>query len=307
MLEDEFTACAAPARPWSAGKVFTLYDTHGFPDDLTEIIAEERGFTVDKDGFETELRRRASGRASRAPARGKIATAYHTLASELGATTFLGYDGTGGPGAVRALLVDGERVDRASIGAQVEVVLDRTPFYGESGGQIGDAGVLTTAAAPGSASSDTDKPVPDLFVHHGEVVAGVLVVGDAVDAQVDAARRDRVRANHSATHLLNHALKTVLGDHVAQKGSLVAPDRLRFDFAHFAPMTDAQLLTVEDLVNAEIRSQQRLGDRGAADRRRQAARRGRDVRREVRRRRAHRAHRRRLAGVLRRHPRPPRR
>jgi alanyl-tRNA synthetase len=254
LLEDEFTRMRGAGETVVGGKVtFTLYDTHGFPDDLTEIIAEERGYTVDRAGFKTELEAARERSGFKGSGEGKIATAYHTLASELGATTFVGYDGTGGPGAVRALLVDGERVDRASIGAQVEVVLDRTPFYGESGGQIGDAGTLTTAGGARVRVERTDKPVPDLFVHHGEVVAGVLVVGDAVDAQVDAARRDRVRANHSATHLLNHALKTVLGDHVAQKGSLVAPDRLRFDFAHFAPMTDAQLLTVEDLVNAEIR------------------------------------------------------
>ncbi|MBK9029831.1 MAG: alanine--tRNA ligase [Myxococcales bacterium] len=253
LLEDEFARMRAAGETTVAGKVtFTLYDTHGFPTDLTEIIAEERGFTVDRAGFKAELEdaRRRSGFGG--SGQGGVGAAYHQLATELGATTFVGYDATDGAGAVRALLVDGERVERASIGAQVEVVLDRTPFYGESGGQIGDAGTLTTAG--GQVRVDrTEKPVPDLFVHHGEVVAGAVAVGDPVTAAVDDDRRARIRANHSATHLLNHALKTVLGEHVAQKGSLVAPDRLRFDFAHFAPMTDAQVREVEDLVNAEIR------------------------------------------------------
>ncbi|MEZ4402645.1 MAG: alanine--tRNA ligase [Kofleriaceae bacterium] len=254
LLEDEFARMRAAGEATVGGKVtFTLYDTHGFPTDLTEIIAEERGFTVDRAGFAAELEeaRRRSGFAG--SGQGGVGAAYHQLATELGPTEFLGYDGTTGTGTVRALLVDGERVERASIGAQVEVVLDRTPFYGESGGQIGDAGTLTTAGGARIAIAQTDKPVPDLFVHRGVVEAGAITVGDAVTAAVDADRRDRIRANHSATHLLNHALHEVLGDHVAQKGSLVAPDRLRFDFAHFAPMTPDQVREVEDRVNAEIR------------------------------------------------------
>ena len=256
LLEDEFTRMRAAGETTVGGKVtFTLYDTHGFPDDLTEIIAEERGYTVDRPGFKAELEAARERSRFGGSGEGGIDAIHHTLAGELGATAFLGYDGRGttGTAAVRALVVDGERVDRASIGAQVEVILDRTPFYGESGGQIGDTGELTTADGARVRVERTDKPVPDLFVHRGVVVAGTVAVGDAVTATVDDDRRERVRANHSATHLLNHALKTVLGDHVAQKGSLVAPDRLRFDFAHFAPMTDAQLLAVEDLVNAEIR------------------------------------------------------
>ncbi len=254
LLEDEFARMRTAGETTVGGKVtFTLYDTHGFPDDLTEIIAEERGFAVDRAGFKAELAAARERSRFGGSGQGGIGAVYHQLGGELGATQFLGYDGTRADAAVRALLVDGERVDRASIGAAVEVVLDRTPFYGESGGQIGDAGVLTTAGGARVRIDRTDKPVPDLFVHHGEVVAGAIAVGDTVDAQVDDARRDRVRANHSATHLLNHALKAVLGEHVAQKGSLVAPDRLRFDFAHFAPMTDAQVRDVEDRVNAEIR------------------------------------------------------
>jgi alanyl-tRNA synthetase len=151
------------------------------------------------------------------------------------------------------MIVDGERVERASVGAKVELVLDQTPFYAESGGQIGDAGLLETAGGAKVRIDSTDKPVGDLFVHHGEVVAGAIAVGDAATATVDDPRREQIRANHSATHLLHLALKQVLGGHVAQKGSLVAPDRLRFDFAHFSPMTEEQKRAVEDLVNAEIR------------------------------------------------------
>ena len=257
LLEDEFARMRAAGETSVGGKVtFTLYDTHGFPTDLTEIIAEERGFTVDKAGFAAELEE--ARKRSRFAGSGQegVDAVYHQLATEVGATRFLGYDGRGtrGAGTVKALVVDGQRVERASIGAKVELVLDQTPFYGESGGQIGDAGELSTAGGARVRIDATDKPVADLFVHHGEVVAGAIAVGDAVTAAVDDDRRERIRANHSATHLLNHALKAVLGNHVAQKGSLVTAERLRFDFAHFAPMTEAQLREVEDRVNAAIRA-----------------------------------------------------
>jgi alanyl-tRNA synthetase len=256
LLEEEFTRMRAAGEKQVGGKViFTLYDTHGFPDDLTEIIAEERGFTVDKTGFKAELEE--ARRRSRFGGSGQdgVDLLYKQLAGELGGTKFSGYEGrgVGGRGKVTALVVDGERVERASIGAKVEVVLDATPFYAASGGQIGDAGAIETADGGRVRVTSTDKPAGDLFVHHGEVEAGTIAVGDVVAATVDDERREQIRANHSATHLLHLALKQVLGGHVAQKGSLVAPDRLRFDFAHFSPMTEAQKRTVEDLVNAEIR------------------------------------------------------
>ncbi len=256
LLEDEFARMRGAGEGQVSGKVtFTLYDTHGFPDDLTEIIAEERGFTVDRAGFKAELE--AARQRSRFGGSGQegVGPLYKELAGELGATRFLGYDGRGvrSDGVVVALIVDGERVGRASVGAKVEVVLDQSPFYAESGGQIGDAGVLATSDGTRVRIDDTHKPAGDLFVHQGEVVAGAIAVGDAVTASVDDDRREQIRANHSATHLLHLALKRVLGTHVAQKGSLVAPDRLRFDFAHFSPMTEAQKREVEDLVNAEIR------------------------------------------------------
>jgi alanyl-tRNA synthetase len=154
---------------------------------------------------------------------------------------------------VKAILSGGARVDRAEVGAKVQLVFDQTPFYGESGGQIGDTG---TVQGPGGVVriDDTKKPTGDVHVLLGEVTEGALAVGDPVSFSVDDDRRERIRANHSATHLLHHALKHVLGGHVSQKGSLVAPDRLRFDFTHFSPLTEEQKRRVEDLVNAEIRA-----------------------------------------------------
>ncbi|MBP6630828.1 MAG: alanine--tRNA ligase [Kofleriaceae bacterium] len=256
LLDQEFIRLdAAGARQVPGKAIFTLYDTFGFPDDLTEIIAEERGYAVDKDGFRAELEAAKGKSRGTGSDQEAVATIYKSLASELGATTFTGYDGRGtrGEGVVRALVVDGERVPRAGVGARVAVVLDRGPFYAESGGQIGDAGVLELVGGARVRVDDTRKPAGDMFVLTGEVEAGAIAVGDAVVATVDDDRRERIRANHSATHLLHLALKQVLGEHVAQKGSLVGPDRLRFDFAHFSPMTEAQRRDVEDRVNAEIR------------------------------------------------------
>jgi len=255
LLEDEFAAMQKSGQTEVPGKaVFMLYDTFGFPDDLTEIIAGERGFGVDKSGFEEELdkarkRSRFSGSDQEA-----IAGEIKAVASEVGATRFTGYDGRGtsGDGVVKAILVDGQRVGHASVGARVALVFDQTPFYAESGGQIGDTGVVQAAGAA-VRIDDTKKPAGDVHVLIGEVTAGSIGAGDRVSFAVDDDRRERIRANHSATHLLHHALKTVLGEHVAQKGSLVAPDRLRFDFAHGSAMTEDQKRKVEDLVNAEIR------------------------------------------------------
>jgi alanyl-tRNA synthetase len=234
--------------------VFTMYDTYGFPADLTKIIAEERGLAIDDAGFEAELQ------AARARSMFKISDTavegvFKQLAGELGATQFTGYDGRGttGNGVVRALLVAGKRVDRAAHGQEVAVVFDRTPFYAASGGQIGDTGAVISSTAK-LRVDDTEKPFGDMFVLVGEVETGELKVGDEVTFQVDDDRRERIRANHSATHLAHLALKRVLGDHVGQKGSLVGPDRLRFDFTHGSPMTLAERTRVEDLVNADIRA-----------------------------------------------------
>jgi alanyl-tRNA synthetase len=255
LLEDELARMRQAGERQVPGKaVFTLYDTFGFPDDLTEIIAQEHGVAIDKAGFEEELRKaretsRFSGSGDEA-----VEGVLRSLAGEVGATRFTGYDGRGttGDGTLRALVVGGARVTRAEAGAEVRLVFDATPFYAESGGQVGDAGLVTTASAK-VRIDDTKKPAADVHVLIGEVIEGAIAVGDQVHFQVDDDRRERIRANHSATHLLHLALRQVLGDHVAQKGSLVSPDRLRFDFAHFSPMTTAQLRQVEDWVNQEVR------------------------------------------------------
>jgi len=254
LLGDEFERMRSAGQGEVSGKVtFKLYDTFGFPDDLTEIIAGEQGFTVDNLGYKQEMAAAKARSGFEGSGQASVGDLHKQLANELGASGFSGYDRVEATATVRALVVDGERAERAGPEAKVEIVLDGTPFYAESGGQIGDAGLLTTASGAQVRIDDTHKPAGELYVHTGVVLVGTLAVGEQVTATVDRERRDRTRANHSATHLLHHALKHVLGNHVAQKGSLVAPDRLRFDFAHFSPMTDLQLRAVEDRVNAEIR------------------------------------------------------
>jgi alanyl-tRNA synthetase len=256
LLEEEFGRLRSADKKVVPGdKVFQLYDTYGFPGDLTEIIAGEHGFGIDHAGFQAELERaRERSRAVQTTGAGTGEIFKH-LANELGATRFVGYDGRGvrGAGQVMAIVAAGERVKEARAGDEIAFVTNETPFYAESGGQIGDTGEARTASGARVVIRDTQKPAGDMFVHVGQVVEGALHVGDQVTLEVDDERRSSIRANHSATHLLHLALKKYLGSHVAQKGSLVAPDRLRFDFAHFSPMTDEQTRLVEDWVNAEIR------------------------------------------------------
>ena len=244
----------------AAGKVvagpvaFQLYDTYGFPIDLTRVIAEQRGWTVDEPGFEAamaEQRKRSEFHGS-----GEVAVddVFKKVAERLGPTPFRGYEGTRGSSKIVALLADGKEVDVVGpYSKRVAVITAETPFYGEQGGQIGDAGVIRSAKAK-LRVDDVKRPVPTLYVHLGEVTEGELRVGDTVELEVDAERRDAIRRNHSATHLLHWALRTVLGAHVTQKGSLVAPDRLRFDFSHFAPLSPQERQRVEDLVNARVRA-----------------------------------------------------
>ncbi len=238
-----------------AGAVaFQLYDTYGFPIDLTRVIAEQRGWTVDEAGFETamaEQRKRSEFQGS-----GEVAVddVFKKVAERVGATPFRGYEGTRGASRVVALVADGKEVDTVGpYSKRVAVITAETPFYGEQGGQIGDAGVIRSGKAR-LRVDDVKRPVSTLYVHLGEVTEGELRVGDTVELVVDAERRDAIRRNHSATHLLHWALRTVLGAHVTQKGSLVAPDRLRFDFSHFAPLTPDERRRVEDLVNARVRA-----------------------------------------------------
>jgi alanyl-tRNA synthetase len=223
--------------------VFKLYDTYGFPVDLTRVIAEERGFAVDEAGFEVEMEKQRSRGDFHNTSESAVSDIHKQKEQELGATEFLGYDATEARGKISWLrdLPDGT----------VEVVADRSPFYGESGGQIGDTGKINGDGFTIEVT-DTQKTPGGLVLHVGRVTSGTARLGEA-QFVVDGERRDRIRANHSATHLLHLALKEVLGSHVAQKGSLVAPDRLRFDFSHFQPMTDDEKRRVEDLVNDEIR------------------------------------------------------
>ncbi|MEJ2299485.1 MAG: alanine--tRNA ligase, partial [Woeseiaceae bacterium] len=227
--------------------VFKLYDTYGFPVDLTADIARERDLTVDEKGFETAM----EGQRARARASSKFAAASGGGLKTDAASEFLGYEGTEGASEIIALFRDGASVNELELGDDGAVVLASTPFYGESGGQIGDTGILVDDGKLFRVD-DTQKS-GDAVVHFGTVEQGTLTVGDAIEAVVDAERRQAIRLNHTATHLMHAALRKVLGDHVTQKGSLVAPDRLRFDFSHYEAVTPAQLEEIEDLVNAEIR------------------------------------------------------
>ena len=228
--------------------VFKLYDTYGFPVDLTADVARERGLEIDRTRFEAamEEQRRRSQEAS------KFGVDRSGGASLDARTLFQGYEGLSGSGRVVALLRQGAPVEALVAGEQGEVVLDRTPFYAEAGGQVGDAGELT---APGVrfVVEDTQKRGA-AYSHLGQLAQGSIRVGDTLEAQVDGPRRQATALNHSATHLLHAALRKVLGTHVQQKGSLVAPDRLRFDFAHFQPVTPAELLEIERLVNEQVRA-----------------------------------------------------
>jgi alanyl-tRNA synthetase len=229
---------------------FTLYDTYGFPLDLTQDALKPRGIGVDIAAFTDAMeRQREKARASWAGS-GEAAdeAVWFALREKFGGTDFLGYETETAAGVVVALLRDGREVSALNEGEAGVVLLNQTPFYAESGGQIGDTGEMTAADVRFTVT-DTQKRAGDLFTHIGQVEKGTLGVGDALDLKVDHARRSAIRKNHSATHLLHEALRQVLGDHVAQKGSLVAPDRLRFDFSHPKPMTDGEIGRVEDIAN----------------------------------------------------------
>ncbi|MFG0273161.1 alanine--tRNA ligase [Pseudomonas sp. LTR0] len=227
--------------------VFKLYDTYGFPMDLTADIARERELTIDEAGFEREM----DAQRERARSASAFGMDYNSLVKVDSATEFLGYDATEGQGKIIALYKDGLSVDQLSVGEQGVVVLDRTPFYAESGGQIGDTGFLQAGAARFDVR-DTTK-TGGAFLHHGVVASGALVIGSPVEAKVDAEVQHATSLNHSATHLLHEALRQVLGEHVQQKGSLVDSQRLRFDFSHFEAVKPEQIKALEDIVNREVR------------------------------------------------------
>jgi len=232
---------------------FKLYDTYGFPLDLTQDALRAREIGVDLAGFTDAMERQKAEARSHWAGSGDKATEtiWFELKEKFGASEFLGYDTETAEGVVQAIVRDGKAVDSASAGEAVQLVINQTPFYGESGGQMGDTGTISGDNAKLSVS-DTQKKGEGLFVHVATVGEGTIKVGDAVALTVDHARRSRLRANHSATHLLHEALREVLGTHVAQKGSLVAPERLRFDVSHPKPMSAEELRVIEDMANEII-------------------------------------------------------
>ncbi|EJL9324521.1 alanine--tRNA ligase [Vibrio cholerae] len=227
--------------------VFKLYDTYGFPADLTNDVARERGFSIDEAGFEQAMEEQRQ----RAREAGQFGTDYNSLIKSATNTEFCGYTASRGQSVVREMFVEGAEVSALSAGDKAIIVLDNTPFYAESGGQCGDTGVLKTDA--GIFHVEDTQKLGNAIAHHGVLAQGVLATGDQVDAIVDEKRRAAISLNHSATHLLHAALRKVLGEHVAQKGSLVRAETLRFDFSHLEAMTPAEIKEVERLVNQEIR------------------------------------------------------
>ena len=259
MVESTLAALPEGAESFPLGPAATLYDTYGFPIDLTRVIANEHGLKLDEDEVAEKVRELQGAGKTLGGGGTKVEDVYFEVArAREEGTAFLGYEALSGEGEVVALIRDGAQVERATAGDEVELIVDRTPFYGESGGQIGDSGTIMAAGGAGASEglrvrvTHTTKPTGDLIVHHGRVEAGTVARGDRVCLEVEGSRRDAIRRNHSATHLLHHALRRVLGEHVAQKGSLVAPDRLRFDFSHPRPLTREELREIERQVNLEI-------------------------------------------------------
>ena len=254
-LLDEATASMQPGGTLPGQVAFKLYDTYGFPYDLTEDALRAQGLSVDRDGFDAAMaEQKAAARAAWKGSGDKASdNIWFDIAEEHGSTEFTGYAGHEGEGVVLAIVSDGARVDAASVGDVVVILTNQTPFYGESGGQMGDAGTIRNDQGLRALVSDTGKPLGRLHAHRATIEAGTVKVGDAVRLEVDVERRARVRANHSATHLLHAALRHRLGGHVTQKGSLVAPDRFRFDFSHPKPLTPEDIEAVEAEVNRHIR------------------------------------------------------
>ncbi len=242
-------------RPLPGDVAFRLYDTYGFPLDLTQDALRNRGIEVDTDGFEAAMGRQREEARKAWAGSGEAATdaLWFEVRERVGATEFLGHETHAAEARVEAIVVDGAEVESAADGTEALIVVNQTPFYGESGGQVGDAGVMLGAGGVEVVVRDTRKHLGDVHAHVGAVEGGSLRVGDALELRVDGERRARVRSNHSATHLAHAALRRVLGDHVVQKGSLVAPDRLRFDFAHPRAVTVEEIETIESDVNRDIR------------------------------------------------------
>ncbi|HEY1612202.1 MAG TPA: alanine--tRNA ligase [Rhizomicrobium sp.] len=262
-LLDEATTGFSRGDELAGETAFRLYDTFGFPLDLTEDALRQRGIAVDVAGFNAAMQRQReeARRAWSGSGEAGTDTLWFALREEFGATEFLGYDTEEAEGTILAIVKDGARVAGAQAGETVRILTNQTPFYAESGGQIGDQGVMFSGKGGEGAIRDTEKKLGALHVHVVEMDHGTLSVGDAVELRVDGERRRATRANHSATHLLHAALKRVLGPHVSQKGSMVAPDRLRFDFSHPKAVSPEELHRIESLVNAVIRQNSDISTR----------------------------------------------
>ncbi len=262
-LLDEATGDLAQGGELDGEVAFRLYDTYGFPYDLTEDALRVRGIGVDREGFDAAMARqkaaaRAAWKGSGEAASGEV---WFDIAEREGATEFTGYAATTGEGKVVAIVKAGAEVASAAAGEEVVILTNQTPFYGESGGQTGDAGAIASLGGLRAQVTDTSKPLGRLHAHQVRIEEGTVSVGDTVELKVDAERRDRIRANHSATHLVHAALRNRLGGHVTQKGSMVAEDRLRFDFSHPVALTPEDIAAVEAEVNAEIRANETVGTR----------------------------------------------
>jgi alanyl-tRNA synthetase len=254
-LLDEATASMGQGDTLPGAVAFKLYDTFGFPYDLTEDALRAQGLAVDRAGFDVAMgEQKAAARAAWKGSGDKASDdLWYDIAEEAGGTEFIGYTGHEGDAQVIALIRDGARVDAAAAGEDVTILTNQTPFYGESGGQMGDAGSASNDSGFAAAIGDTSKPLGRLHAHKATITSGTIKVGDAIHLSVDVTRRSQLRANHSATHLLHAALRHRLGSHVTQKGSLVAPDRLRFDFAHPKPLLPEDVAAIEAEVNRHIR------------------------------------------------------
>jgi alanyl-tRNA synthetase len=255
ILQSEFSAQKKSGNRCLSGElVFKLYDTFGFPVDLIQNIGDEEGFTVDMEGFENAMmgQRQTARRAWKGSGQERVAQVYQELSQKGIACEFLGYQTLTTESKIVALIRNGELVSEIKAGDEAQVVTEKTPFYGESGGQVGDKGFILSKNFKMEVQ-DTQKPMGDLIVHLGKVLQGTVKMGDVVKLEVDRQHRTPTRLNHTATHLLHAALRKVLGEHVRQAGSLVAPHRLRFDFSHFEPLSDEDLERIESLVNEKIR------------------------------------------------------
>ncbi len=254
VLLDEATTGLAAGATLSGDVAFKLYDTFGFPLDLTQDALKPRGIGVDTTAFDGAMERQKAEarRAWKGSGEAATETVWFEINDKVGATEFLGYEAQSAEGIIRGVFKDGTDVAALASGDTGAIVVNQTPFYGESGGQVGDTGIIRTTSGATFRVTDTQKKLGDLIIHNGTVASGSFKPGDIVELAIDQSRRSAIRANHSATHLLHEALRQVLGTHVAQKGSLVDPDRLRFDFSHTKPITPDEIARIETLANDQV-------------------------------------------------------